>query len=85
MLVKRASNDVTSIERCYIVDFIATKISRNQFEKLQELNDWLKAYEMLEPNDVDFTWWNRCFKKLTPTRVTSAEFEIDYYGNVTEL
>lgn len=79
MLVKRGSKP-------YIIkEFMATRLSRKKFEALQALNDCLKEWDYVDARDVDFSWWNNCFKKLTPTRIVRAEFECDYYGNVAEV
>lgn len=85
MLVKRASQDKSSIKSCYIVDFMATRMSKPQFERMQAVNECLKDWEYRPADEVDFTWWNRCFKKLTPSAIRRAEFRCDYYGNVEEL
>lgn len=80
MLVKRVEG------REYLIkDFMATKLSRKKFEALQACNECLKEWQMVEPCEVDFTWWDRCFKKLTPSAIRRAEFECDYYGNVEEI
>lgn len=80
MLVKRVPG------REYLIrDFMATKLSRKKFEALQACNECLQEWEMVEPCEVDFSWWGRCFKKLTPAAIRQAEFECDYYGNVEEI
>lgn len=85
MLVLRASNDESSIKHCYIKDFMATRLSRKKFEAMQALNDNLKDWDYVDSKDVDFTWWDKCFKKLTPSYIMRAEFECDFYGNVSEV
>ena len=72
--------------RPYIIkEFMATKLSRKKFEAMQAMNDCLKPWEYMDAKDVDFTWWYRCFKKLTPAYIRRAEFECDSFGNVAEI
>lgn len=80
MLVKRVP------ERPYIIkEFMATKLSRKKFEAMQALNDNLKEWDYVDAKDVEFTWWDKCFKKLTPRYIMHAEFECDYYGTAKEI
>lgn len=72
--------------RPYIIkEFMATKLSRKKFEAMQALNDNLKKWDYVDAKDVDFTWWDKCSKKLTPHYIMRAEFECDFYGNVEEI
>ena len=69
-----------------ITDFIATKLNEAQFNKIKDLNkDTLGGYSFVPFKDTDFTWWSRVNKKLTPKNITEAYFDIDFYGNVTEV
>ena len=68
-----------------IRDFMATTMSKAKFEKLKEINPkTLGEYSFIPHSETDFSWWSRCTKKLTPTKIIRAEFDIDYYGNVKE-
>ena len=68
-----------------ITDMIATRLSEEQFNKIKELNrDRFDGYRYIANEDTDFSWWSRITKKLTPTRIVPAEFDIDFYGNITE-
>lgn len=74
-------------EKSYIItDFIATKLTKTQFEKLKTLNEKLLGeYRFIAYNDTDFTWWSRVNKKLTASRLyKNCCFDIDFYGNVYE-
>ena len=69
-----------------ITDMIATKLTKGQFERLRSLNkDLLGDYEYCNYKDTDFSWWSRVHKYLTLKRITTAYFDIDYWGNVTKL
>lgn len=81
MLVKRVAG-----KEYLIKDFMATTMSKARFERLREINpDTLGEWEYTPRKETDFTWWDRCLKKLTPTSIRRAEFRIDYYGKVEEL
>ena len=73
-------------EKPYIIlDMIATKLNKKQFEKLQEQNTKLLGnYRFINYNDTDFTWWGKIEKYLTNTKITKAYFDIDFYGNITK-
>ncbi len=81
MLVKRVEG------REYLIhDFMATTMSKEKFKRVQELNQQLLGeYDFIPQKETDFSWWSRCFKKLTPSKIKSTEFDIDYYGKVSEL
>lgn len=81
MLVKRVKG------KEYIIhDFMATTMNREKFEKLKAINpDTLGEYDFIAQEDTDFSWWDKVEKKLTPTKITRAYFDIDYYGKVTEI
>lgn len=69
-----------------LTDIMATSLSRSQFEKLQAINEELLGdYHYIPQNETDFSWWDRINRKLTVTRIKTAYFECDYYGNVREL
>lgn len=69
-----------------IYDFMATTMTKKQFEIAQALNpDVLDGYRFIPQSETDFSWWDRCFKKLTPSKIIRAEFSIDYYGKVKEI
>ena len=69
-----------------IKDFMATRLSKAKFEALKKINpDTLGDWDFVPASETDFTWWDRCTKKLTPTAIRRAEFYCDYYGNVEEL
>lgn len=67
-----------------ITDMIATKLTKQKFAKLQELNDFLQDYRFIEYKDTDFTWWDKITKYLTINKLyKNCNFDIDYYGNIT--
>ncbi len=68
-----------------ITDMIATRISEKKFKELQKINtEKLGDYRFIENKHTDFSWWARISKKLTPTKISSAYFECDFYGNIRE-
>lgn len=68
-----------------ISDFMATRLSESEFEKLKEANpELLDGWRYTPRDETDFSWWDRVTKKLTKTKIVKAYFEIDFYGNVTE-
>ena len=81
MLVKRVE------DKPYLIHgFMATTMSKTKFEALKAINpDTLGDYHFIPQADTDFSWWSKCFKKLTPTKIVDADFDIDYYGKVTEI
>ena len=81
MLVKRVE------DKPYIIHgFMATTMSKEKFEKLKAINpDTLGDYDFIAQKDTDFSWWSKVERKLTPTKIVRAYFDIDYYGNVSEI
>lgn len=80
LLTKRVSG-----KEYLISDFIATKLSKKQFEKIKANNAFLSEYDFTPYKETDFTWWSRVSKKLTAKKLYSGVlFECDFYGNVTE-
>jgi len=80
MLVKRVKG-----KEYFITDFMATRLSKKKFEALKEVNqDKLGEWEFVPFSETDFTWWDRCFKKLTPSAIRRAEFRITWDGKVEE-
>lgn len=73
-------------DKPYIIfDFVATKLSEKQFNRLKELNpDILGDYYFIPYAHTDFTWWGKCTKYLTNRRLSQAYFSIDYFGNITK-
>lgn len=68
-----------------IKDFMATRMTKKQFEIAQALNaDKLGDWDWTPAKECDFTWWDKCFKKLTPTAIRRAEFRCDWNGKVEE-
>lgn len=68
-----------------ITDFMATRLSKKDFERLQELNpELLKDWRYTPRKETDFSWWSKVTKKLTKTKIVTAYFDIDFYGNVSE-
>ena len=70
-----------------ITDMIATRLSKRKFEELKKVNEEkLGAYVWLAPSEIDWTWWDRVFKKLTPRAIYRAEFRYNISDNkVKEL
>ena len=69
-----------------ITDMMATKLTKMEFENLRLSNmDLLGDYVFCDYKDTDFSWWAKVHKYLTPCRIISADFDIDFYGNVTKL
>lgn len=61
-----------------ITDMIATRLSKRKFEELKAVNaEKLGEYEFMKASEVDWTWWDRVFKKLTPTAVYRTAFRYD--------
>ena len=80
MLVKRVTG-----KEYLIHGFMATTLSKGKFEKLKELNpELLGEYDFIPQRETDFSWWSKVERKLTPTKIKEAYFDIDYYGNVKE-
>lgn len=69
-----------------ILDMIATKLSKSQFENIKKYNEKLfENYHFIPYEETDFTWWSGITKKLTQRKITRAYFDIDFYGNVREV
>ena len=68
-------------------DFIATKLTKSQFNKIKELNPQLFEHHIFIPYaETDFTWWANTRKYLTQHKLyANTYFSIDYYGRVTRL
>lgn len=68
-----------------MTDLIATKLTRNQFEKIKQLNQKLfEDYYFIPYKETDFTWWAKITKYLTTCKLYHNQcFEIDYFGNIT--
>lgn len=81
MLVKRVP------DKPYIIyGFMATTMSKTKFEALKAINpQTLGDYDFIPQSETDFSWWSKVTKKLTPTKIKEAYFDIDYYGNVSEI
>ena len=81
MLVKRVK------DKPYLIyGFMATTLNKETFEKLKAINqETLGDYDFIAQKDTDFSWWDKVDKKLTLHKIKQAYFDIDYYGNVTEI
>lgn len=81
MLVKRVK------DKPYIIyDFMATTLKKEDFESLKSANsELLGEYDFIPQAETDFSWWCKVKKKLTHKKIKEAYFDIDYYGNVSEL
>ena len=67
-------------------DFMATTLNEKQFKELKAINqETLGEYDFIPQAETDFSWWDKVNKKLTHKKITSAYFDIDYYGNVSEI
>ena len=81
LLVKRVPG-----KEYLIYDFMATTMSEAKFNKVKAINpDTLGEYYFIPQSETDFSWWDKCFKKLTPTKIVQTEFSIDWYGKVSEI
>lgn len=61
-----------------ITDMMATRLSERKFEELKAVNaEKLEGWEFVKAGDVDWTWWDRVFKKLTPTAIYRTSFRYD--------
>ena len=81
MLVKRVP------EKPYIIyGFMATTLNEKRFNALKAVNpNTLGDYHFIPQSETDFSWWSKVTKKLTPTKIKEAYFDIDFYGNVSEI
>lgn len=69
-----------------ITDMMATRLTKSQFEKVQQLNpELLKDYRFIPQAETDFSWWSRISTKLTRTKIKPAWFTCDFNGNVEEF
>lgn len=74
-------------EKSYIIlDMIATKLSKTQFEELKSINEALLGdYKFIPYKDTDFSWWYKVNKKLTASKLyKNCCFDCDFYGNIIE-
>lgn len=61
-----------------ITDMIATRLSKRKFEELKAVNaEKLGDYEFIKAGEVDWTWWDRVFKKLTAKAIYRTAFRYD--------
>lgn len=73
LLVKRKAG-----QEFIITDMMATRLSKRKFEELQACNkDTLGDWEFMQARDVDWTWWDKVFKKLTPSAIYRTAFRYD--------
>ncbi len=69
-----------------LTDFIATSFGKEKAERYIANNEVLKGYKFTPASEIDFSWWDKCFKKLTEKAIRRTEgYEIDWYGNVKEI
>ena len=69
-----------------LTDFIATEFGKERAERYIMNNEVLKGYKFVPKHEIDFSWWSKCFKKLTPKAIRRTEgYDIDWYGNVKEV
>lgn len=81
MLVKRVPG-----KEYLIHSFMATTLDEATFNKMKAINpDTLGDYHFIPQSETDFSWWSKCFRKLTRTKIVDADFDIDFYGKVTEV
>ena len=71
LLVKRVKG-----KEYLIKDFMATSLSRKKFEDIRAINEAILG-EWEWCDDIDWTWWDRVHKKLTPSKIRSAYFRYD--------
>lgn len=68
-----------------ITDMMATRLSERKFKELQACNkDTLGDWEFMQARDVDWTWWDRVFKKLTPSAIYRTAFRYNISNNKVE-
>ena len=61
-----------------ITDMMATSLSKNKFNALKEANkDKLDGWVFMPASEVDWTWWDRVFKKLTTRAIYRTSFRYD--------
>lgn len=80
LLVKRKAG-----QEFIITDMMATRLSERKFKELQACNkDKLGDWEFMQARDVDWTWWDRVFKKLTPSAIYRTAFRYNISNNKVE-
>ena len=68
-----------------ITDMIATRLSKHKFEELRQINmSKLGDYEFMPASEVDWTWWDRVFKKLTERAIYRTSFRYNISTNKVE-
>lgn len=68
-----------------ITDMMATRLSERKFKELQASNkDELGEYEFMSASEVDWTWWDRVFKKLTERAIYRTAFRYNVSNNKVE-
>lgn len=68
-----------------ITDMIATRLSKRKFEELRQINmNKLGDYEFMPASEVDWTWWDRVFKKLTERAIYRTSFRYNISTNKVE-
>jgi hypothetical protein len=68
-----------------ITDMMATQLSKRKFEELQQINmSKLGDYEFMHASEVDWTWWDRVFKKLTERAIYRTSFRYNISTNKVE-
>lgn len=73
LLVKRKAG-----QEFIITDMMATRLSKRKFEQLQACNkDKLGDWDFMSASEVDWTWWDRVFKKLTERAIYRTAFRYD--------
>lgn len=68
-----------------ITDMVATRLSKRKFEELKAINqEKLGEYEFMPASEVDWTWWDRVFKKLTERAIYRTSFRYNISNNKVE-
>ena len=80
LLVKRLAG------REYIItDMMATSLNKKAFEELKACNEEkLGEWEFMPASEVDWTWWDRVFKKLTKRAIYRTGFRYNISNNKVE-
>lgn len=80
LLVKRKAG-----QEFIITDMMATRLSKRKFEELQACNkDKLGDWDFMSASEVDWTWWDRVFKKLTERAIYRTAFRYNISNNKVE-
>ena len=80
LLVKRKAG-----QEFIITDMMATRLSERKFKELKACNkDTLCEYEFMSASEVDWTWWDRVFKKLTERAIYRTAFRYNISNNKVE-